>query len=179
LDKLISDCYLLIDETSIGIAKVENLIFSNQPKEAVSLILNLRRNIINLRKILQNHAHILRALTEMKSTLIPQKEIKSHYEKLVDHSARIWTMLDNQKEMIEVLNSTNESLLDGQMTNVMKTLTIFSVIIFPLTLLAALFGMDFINMPFHDNPYGFWIIIAFMVASTAGMVLFFEKKKWL
>lgn len=179
LNKLINDCYGLIDETSDGIAKVEDLIFTRNQNEAVSLILNLRRNIINLRKILQNHESILKALTEVKSTLVPQAEIRKHYDKLVEHSKRIWNMLDNQKEMIEVLNSTNQALLDNQMTNVMKTLTIFSVIVFPLTLLAAIFGMNTKYMPFVNHPYGFWIIICIMLACSVGMLLFFEKKKWL
>ncbi|PJA10894.1 hypothetical protein COX67_02635 [Candidatus Falkowbacteria bacterium CG_4_10_14_0_2_um_filter_36_22] len=179
LNKLIYDCYGLIDETSAGIARVEDLIFAHNQHEAVALILNLRRNIINLRKILQNHEGILKALTEVKSTLVPQAEIRRHYDRLVEHSKRIWNMLDNQKEMIEVLNSTNQSLLDNQMTNVMKTLTIISVIVFPLTLLAAIFGMNTAYMPLVGHPYGFWIIICIMLACSTGMLLYFEKKKWL
>lgn len=179
LNKLIQDCYSLIDETSIGIAKVEDLIFTRNQKDAVSLILNLRRNIINLRKILQNHENILKALTNVKSTLVSQIEIKKHYTSLVEHSNRIWNMLDNQKEMIEVLNSTNQALLDNQMTNVMKTLTIFSVIVFPLTLLAAIFSMNTKNMPLINHPYSFWIIICIMFICSVGMLLYFEKKKWL
>lgn len=179
LNKLIHDCYGLIDETSVGITRVEDLIFTRNQKEAVSSILNLRRNIINLRKILQNHESILKSLTEVKSSLVPQTEVKKHYNRLVEHSSRIWNMLDNQKEMIEVLNSTNQSLLDNQMTNVMKTLTIFSVIVFPLTLLAALFGMNTKYMPIVNHPYGFWIIICIMFACSMGMLLYFEKKKWL
>ena len=179
LNKLIHDCYGLIDETSVGITRVEDLIFEHNQNEAVSMILNLRRNIINLRKILQNHESILKSLMEVKSTLVPQVEIRKHYDHLVEHSKRIWNMLDNQKEMIEVLNSTNQSLLDNQMTNVMKTLTIFSVIVFPLTLLAAIFSMRTESMPLVHNPYGFWIIICIMFTSSVGMLLYFEKKKWL
>ncbi|MFA4942718.1 MAG: magnesium transporter CorA family protein [Patescibacteria group bacterium] len=179
LNKLVHNCYGLIDETSAGIARVEDLIFARDQKDAVSLILNLRRNIINIRKILQNHESILKSLTEVKSTLIPPTEVKKHYNRLVEHSKRIWNMLDNQKEMIEVLNSTNQALLDNQMTNVMKTLTIFSVIVFPLTLLAAIFGMNTKNMPIVNHPYGFWIIVCIMSACSLAMLLYFEKKKWL
>jgi magnesium transporter len=179
LNRLILDCYGLIDNTSEEINRVEDLIFARHQKEAVSLILNLRRNIINLRKILQNHEGILKSLTEVKSSLVPAADIKKHYDRLVEHSRRIWNMLDNQKEMIEVLNNTNESLLNDQMTSIMKTLTIFSVIVFPLTLLAAIFGMNAKYMPFVNHPSGFWIILAIMFMCSMGMLLFFEKKKWL
>jgi len=179
LDRLINDCYILIDKTSVAIAKTEEVIFAHRQKEAVAMILNLRRNIINLRKIMQNHEDILGKLTLVKSKIISQNQIRQYYDKLVEHSKRIWTMLDNQKEMVEVLNTTNESLLNGQMTDVMKTLTIFSVIVFPLTLLATIFSMRVKNMPFVDHPYGFWIIIGIMVVCLFSMLWFFERRRWL
>jgi len=179
LDKLIKDCYSLLDKNSLTINKLEELIFSNQPKKATQRILDLRRNIINIRRIMQNHKNILNRLTEMKSSLVPRSELKKYYERLVEHSKRIWEMLDNQKEMIEVLGSTNQSLLDNQMTSIMKTLTIFSVIVFPLTLLAGIFSMRTSRMPIANTPHGFWIIIGLMVVIGLVMLGIFKKKRWL
>lgn len=179
LGRLIDNCYYLIDQNSIAINAVEELIFSEQQKEAVKEILTLRRNIINIRKIMQNHKNILQKLMEMESSLVERKAIRDYYDILVDHSKRIWEMLDNQKEMIEVLNGTNESFLNDRMTKIMKTLTIFSVIIFPLTLLATIFSMRTADTPLVDHPYGFWIIIGIMAVGAFVMLWFFERKKWL
>jgi len=179
LGRLINDCYKLVDNNSLDINVVEDLIFSGQQKEAVKSILTLRRNIINIRRIIQNHKNILKQLMDMKSSLVERSAIKKLYERLVDDSKRLWEMLDNQKEMIEVFNSTNESLLNDQMTNIMKTLTIFSVIVFPLTLLAAIFGMNAKYMPFVEGPYGFWIIISIMAVGSLGMLAFFKRKMWI
>jgi len=179
IERLINDCYRLLDNNSVEINHIEELIFSGAQKEAVERILLLRSNIINIRKIMQNHKNIFKELTLMKSSLVDPAAIKKHYESLVSDSKRLWEQLDNQKEMIEVLNSTNESLLNSQMNLVMKTLTIFSVIVFPLTLLAAIFGMNAINMPLVDKEHGFWAIIVIMLFGSLGMILFFRKKKWL
>jgi len=65
------------------------------------------------------------------------------------------------------------------MTDIMKTLTVFSVIVFPLTLLAAIFGMNVAEMPLVNLPYGFWWIIVVMLLGAMGMLLFFERKRWL
>nr|MCU0680526.1 hypothetical protein [Planctomycetota bacterium] len=71
-------------------------------------------------------------------------------------------------------------MINYNMNNIMKTLTIFSVIVFPLTLLAAVFGMNVVGgMPFINNEYGFWIIIGIMIMGSLFMLLFFERKKWL
>ena len=179
LERLIHDCYRLLDNNSIEIQHVEELIFSGKQKEAVERILLLRRNIINIRKIMQNHKNILKELAEMKSSLVDPVAIKKYYNILVEDSKRLWENLDNQKEMVDVLNATNESLLNNQMNSIMKTLTIFSVIVFPLTLLAAIFGMNAINMPLVDMDNGFWIILAVMLLGSVGMIIIFRHKRWL
>ncbi len=180
LEKLMHACYPLLDKNSIAITKVEDIIFSQQQKQAVAQILSLRHNIINFRKIMQNHKNVMKKLMQMESSLVPAEQIKKYYNNLIEQTKNIWEILENQKEMVEVLNSTNESLLNYKISDVMKTLTIFSVIVFPLTLLAAIFGMNVTDgMPLIHNNNGFWIIVGIMLLSSLGMLLFFEKKKWL
>ena len=180
LSRLIKDCYNILDQNSVNINEAEEIIFSGSQKHAVSKILELRRNIINIRKIMQNHTNVLKHLQEMKSSSVPHESIQKHYEDLAEHSKRIWDILDIQKEMVEVLNDTNESLLNDKMNGIMKTLTIFSVLVLPLNLLAGIFGMNTIkNMPFIDNPYGFWIIMGIMLLGLITLLSVFTKKKWL
>ena len=180
LRKLMLGTFSLLDHNSVAINQLEELIFSQHSKTAASEILFLRRNIIHSRKILQNHKSIIKKLSDPETGLVPQPNIKKYYTKLLDHSKRLWENLENQKDMVEVLNSTNESFLKYRISDIMKTLTIFSVIVFPLTLLAAIFGMNTVNgMPFVDTENGFWIIIVFMLLGCLGMLFFFERKKWL
>jgi len=179
LGHLMDDCFKLLDDNSLRINEIEELIFARQQKKAVQKIMTFRRNIINIRKIVQNHKNILQNLMDMESSLVEKTAIKKYYSGLVDNSKRIWEMLDNQKEMIEVLNSTNESILNDRMTDIMKTLTIFSVIVYPLTLLAGIFGMNAKYMPFINHPLGFWMILGVMGLCSMGMVMFFKSKKWL
>ena len=180
LERLLQSCFYLLDQNSIEISKIEKIIFEQKQKKAVSKILLIRRNVINFRKIIQNHKNIIKKLMKMESELVPEEKIKKYYNKLLEHSKRIWEILENQKEMIEALNNTNESLLNYRISDIMKTLTIFSVIVFPLSLLAAIFGMNVVgSMPFMDSENGFWIIIIFMLLGCLGMLVFFERKKWL
>lgn len=179
LGRLIHECYNLLDENSIEIKHVEELIFSDNQKHAVEKILLLRRNIINIRKIMQNHKNILKELSEMQSSLVDKVEMKKIYTSLVEDSKRLWETLDNQKEMVEVLNDTNESLLNSKMNEIMKTLTILSVIILPLTLLTGIFGMNAVHMPLVSNTFGFWQILSIMFTGLIIMILYFKKKRWI
>lgn len=179
LGHLLDGCFQILDDNSVNLNEIEDLIFSGDQKDAVTRILTSRRNIINIRKIMQNHKNILQQLTAMESSLVERPAIKKYYAGLVEHTKRIWEKLDNQKEMIEVLNNTNESLLNDRMTNIMKTLTIFSVIVLPLSLMAGIFGMNAKYMPFVDRPFGFWTILGIMFFASLIMLLIFERKKWL
>ena len=96
----------------VAIEEMCYTLLSDKQKKAVRKILILRRNIVNFRKIIQNHKNVLQKLLEMESSLVEKKAIKKYYASLVDNSKRIWETLDNQKEMVEVLNNTNESILN-------------------------------------------------------------------
>ena len=180
LEKLMVGCYKLLDKNSVAIEDVEKVIFSEKQQQAASQIMALKRNIINFRKIMQNHKNILKTLMEMKSSLVPARKLKNYYFNLVDRAKRIWDILENQKEMIEILYQTNESLLNYRLNDIMKTLTIFSVIVFPLTLLAAIFGMNTMNsMPLVNHPSDFWIILIIMLLGCVAMLGFFKWKRWI
>ena len=179
LDRLMKDCYPLIDQNSVKIDQIEDHIFSKTQKKAAEEMLSVNRNIISLRKILQNHKNILKRLTEMRSSIVERELIKKHYDILVEHSKRIWEMLDIQKDTIEALHDTNESLLNNKMNNIMMILTIFSVLLLPLTLITGIFGMNTPGMPIVNHPYGFWIIISIMTVSLIALMSVFKRNKWL
>ena len=62
---------------------------------------------------------------------------------------------------------------------IVKLLTIFSVIVFPLTLLAAIFGMNTKYLPLVGMDGDFWIITAIMIIGVVLMVWLFKKRRWI
>ena len=178
LQKLMQGCYPLLDKNSITINKVEELIFLQNQRSAVTKILFLRQNIINFRKIMQSHKNILTKLEELKSSIVPLGDLKKYYKELVDHSKTIWDVLENQKEVIEILNSTNESLQNYRLSDIMRTLTILSVVIFSLTLTAAIFSMRAIDLPLVHSEGGFLAILSIMLLVGMSVIFFFKTKKW-
>lgn len=180
LEKLMTENYKLLDNNSIEIDKVDKKIFSELPQKINSEILNLKRNILNIRKIIQSHKNILKKLMTMKSTIVPRKELKKYYTELVDNSKRIWELTDNQKEHIDALYSTNESMMNFRISNIMKILTIFSVAVLPLNFIASIFGMNVTNsMPFTGSEIGFWLVIILMIINSLAILIYFFKKRWI
>lgn len=179
LSRLISHCYDLIDQNSVKIDEVEKIIFSGEQKKAVSRILELKSNVINIRRIMMNHKNILKKIMEMKSSLIAASQLESYYISLIEQTKRIWEFSDSQKETIEALHDTNESLLNYQTNNIIKILTIVSIIFAPLTLIASLFGSNFTFMPLIHNQSGFFILNLILLGIALTLLTFFMRRKWL
>jgi magnesium transporter len=180
LEKVIADCYRLLDENSAKINNIEKKIFAGEQKRCVSEILALERNVINIRRIIISHKNILKKMVLMKSSVIPSAIMNSFYFNLIEQTKRIWEFSEVQKETVEALRNTNESLLNFRTNSIIKTLTIVSVIFTPLSFIVALLTMSVKDgMPFLNTPNGFWLISGSLATIGLIMVAFFAKKKWL
>ena len=65
------------------------------------------------------------------------EELELYFDDIVDAAERIWDLLDNYKEVVEALESTNESVISHRQNDVLRVLTVFSVTILPLTLITG------------------------------------------
>ena len=172
----------MVDHLDDDCDNIEKAIFSGREKHMVSEILVIRRNITDFRKIMQVHKNVLKKTIYnfKESPLYVMKKTDAYFESLVDYAKEIWDMLENLKERIEALQQTNESQISFKLSDIMRILTTISVITFPVTLVATIFGMNTIHaMPFVDHPLGFWYVIGVMILMIVGMLTIFKKKGWL
>lgn len=181
LNQLLKHSYALLDNNSLAISQAEQTVLKSQDqKKSAALILSLRHNLINTRKIMQNHKNIIKRLMVMESSLIAPEQLKKYYGQLVDQTKNIWETLENQRDMVEALSASYESLSNYRLSAIMKTLTIFYVIFSSLSLVAAIFSLNVDkNMPFINQPNGFWLVIIIMSLVGLSMLYLFKKKKWL
>ena len=60
----------------------------------------------------------------------------------------------------------------------LQILTIFSVVLLPLTLISGIFGMN-VHFPGFDTSEAFWAICGVMIATIVGLAGFFRYKRWI
>ena len=72
---------------------------------------------------------------------------------------RIWDLLDNYKEVVEALEDTNESIISHRQQYRLQLLTVVSVILLPLTLIASIFGMNIARPRARAAPKRFWVVV--------------------
>ena len=129
---------------------------------------------------MQSHKNIMKQLMAMESNIIPSELLKKYFGELISYTKNIWETLENQREMVEVLHDSYESISNYHLGNTMKILTIFYVTFSSLSLVAAIFSLKIDNgMPFINYQNGFWIIVGIMSLVGLFMILLFRNKKWL
>ena len=135
-----------------------------------------KTDIIDFRRIINPQKEIFDSLMKEGVSFFG-KSLSPYFSDLLGTFRRVWNALENYYEAISVLGETNQSLLSTKTNEEIKLLTIFSVIVLPLTLIASIWGMN-IPLPFQNNPFGFAILISIMGLSLLFMILYFKKKKW-
>jgi magnesium transporter len=178
LDDLYDYCFPILDKIGFKLEQIDESIGEDEgARELVTDIHKVKQEIISYRKIIKPQRPTLRQLERQIERFLPE-ELELYFDDLVDASERIWDLLDNYKEVVEALEDTNESLISHQQNDILYVLTIFSVVMLPLTFLTGFFGMN-VHFPGFDSWGAFWGSIGLMAVTIAGMLAFFRWKRWL
>ena len=96
--------------------RLEDDIFEGRSREIVRDISNAKQEIINFRAIIRPQRAVFRALERAKQGYFSE-ELDIYFDDLTDASERIWDVLENFKEIVEGLESTNESVLSHRLND--------------------------------------------------------------
>jgi magnesium transporter len=176
-------CFPMLRKIGNKLDRLEEEIFEGRSSEIVRDISNVKQEIINFRKVIRPQRPVLRDLERVKERyLSPDMDLEIYFDDIVDAHERIWDILENYKEVVEALEQTNESVIAHRFNDILRVLTVLSIIFLPATLIASIWGMN-VGLPGGGEPASsshtvFWIIVAVMVVGLAGMITFFRRRGW-
>lgn len=178
INEILNACFPKLGHIKKNIDEVEKKIYQAQYKKAVHQISLIKRDIIGFKQTIELQKLLLKSLISRVDEIFGEKFVP-YFNNLFGTHQRINSILLTYHKTLDALDSTNQSLLSTRTNEIIKLLTIFSVIVFPLTLLAAIFGMNTEYLPLVGGKGDFWVILGIMLMATASMLIFFKKKKWL
>jgi magnesium transporter len=177
LDDLFDYCFPILDKIGHKLDSVEDDMFEERAEDVVRDLSNVKQEIISYRKIIKPERSTLRLLERQVERFLPEN-LELYFDDIVDQSERIWDLLDNFKEVVEALEDTNESVISHRQNDVLRFLTVVTVILLPLTLITGIFGMN-VHFPGFETSAAFWAIVGFMLGLGLGLTAFFRYKRWL
>jgi magnesium transporter len=179
LNRLLTYTFPMLDHVSLDVNRVQQEIFNGNGRTVIREILATKRNIVNFRRIMQAHKATIRRLRDKGAKILKGEVVTIYFENLVEHTKDIWDTLENQKDSIDALQETNESMITFQLNDIMKLLTIISVGMLPAGLVANIFSTNAKHAPLIGIPGDFWILIGLMSIVGFCMLFFFRKKRWM
>ncbi|MCF7795799.1 hypothetical protein K9M42_01790 [Patescibacteria group bacterium] len=179
LDRLLDSYFSMLDHINEDIKKLEKSLFSAAEYKNTEKILKIRQNIITFRRTMQAHKNIIQKLISKGDSVFSVNTLKLHYNNLIEQLKDIWMIIESQKESIEVLNQTNESLISFELNNIIKALTVLSIVIAVPSFVMTIFSVNSTGTPFLNHPSGFIFLIFISIFSIVPVIWFFKRKKWM
>ncbi|HUY62190.1 MAG TPA: CorA family divalent cation transporter [Candidatus Paceibacterota bacterium] len=161
------------------LARVERDMFGGHERTTVRAISTISREFLHLESALANQeeplARFLRTLSE-RSFFGPS--FAERTTRILAERIQIAHLVRTHRAVATELRETNSALLESRQNEIMKTLTMITVVVLPLELIAFVFGMHVPGTPLDQNSHAFWIIMAVMLAAVGFMTVYFARKRW-
>lgn len=176
-DLLVDNFFPVLDKISQEIETIDRDIWEAPKKAMVGEISLQRRNTVVVQTMVKPTLPIFERLERGDFPDLNQ-EMAKLWGNILDHLQKIWEKLEDNRELIEGLATSNESLLSYKTNEIVKILTMFSTILLPLTLLASIYGMNIVGLPLAGTPISLIFILLLMLTIGGGLFVFFKFKGW-
>ncbi|MBN1855533.1 MAG: magnesium transporter CorA family protein [Dehalococcoidia bacterium] len=180
IDRLVNYCFPIVNRITDNIDDVADIIFSEAVPETVRTISILRRDLISFRRVIRPQISVIETL-EQEDYPFFKEEQEVYFGDIADHVRKIWDSLEECKEVVDGLAETSNWLTSHRIQEIMRVLTIITVVLAPLTLISGIFGMN-VYLPGgieRGSIIAFEWIVGIMTACGLGVFAFLRHKHWI
>lgn len=178
LDIVIDNYIYILSLMGERIETNEEKLISNATPQVLQLINEYKREINFMRKNILPVKEMAMALVKSDSQYLDDGNVGVHLKELQDNINQALEISESYREILSDQLNIYHMTLSSKLNDVMKFLTIFSVIFIPLTFIAGIYGTNFDYVPELHYQYSYFIMWGVMISVTLGMLYYFKKKDW-
>ena len=153
------------------------------PNEAqLQRLFSLKRQLVAMRKVITPQRDLFASSVDRISEL-PGLELdeRDYFRDIYDHLIRISDLIDSYRDLLSGATDLYLSTVSNRQNDVMKQLTVIATIFLPLGFITGFFGQNFGFLVTHllTGEVTFWLVgVGSIVATCAGLLVFFRRKGW-
>ncbi len=178
LDIVVDNYIYIVGVLGEKIETLEETLLQEPRKSVIDEIYTYKREMNFLRKNITPAKEMILALSKLESELIRESS-HIHFKELLDNINQAIDSSETYREILSDQLNIYHTTISSKLNDVMKFLTIFSVIFIPLTFIAGIYGTNFDVLPELKYEYSYFIMLGVMIILAFGMLLYFRKRKWL
>jgi magnesium transporter len=177
LDILVDNYKPALDELGLQIAELEQRALQQPGKEILNQILQVKKEVVHLRRIIGPQREVLGRFAQGEFKLVRPKLVP-YFRDVYDNLFHIGELAQNYADSLTGILQVYLNMSSNQTGEVVKLLTLITVITTPLMMIGTWYGMNFKDMPELDVKHAYPVAAACMVLATVATYLYFKKKKW-
>jgi len=182
LDRAVDRYMPVIDQLDAEIEQLENEVLDHagtpRGKTVLMRILAFKRRLQELRRMSIHQREILLRVSRGEFDEIPAEALP-FFRDVYDHFLRINDIAEGYRDLVTSALDAYLSVQSNRMNEIMKTLTLMSTVMLPLTFIVGLYGMNFKHMPELEWVWGYPAAIGLMLVVVSGIVLWFRHRGWI
>ncbi len=178
LDAIVDDYFPVIDQLAERVEVIEEQIFERFRDTALQEVFNLKRDLLNVRRIVAPERDVLNVLIRREVPIFQRNTIL-YLQDVYDHIVRITDSIDTYRDLLSSALDAFLSVQSNRLNQIVKVLTIASIILMSNALIAGIYGMNFEFMPELHWPYGYPFALGLMAVVSLALIVFFRWRKWL
>lgn len=157
---------------------LEQEIVDNPDDDLLAELTGYKTDLRKFRRVLLYHVQVFDELRQHPPTQVRPEHVHEIRD-VFENQERASSLATLYYEVATDLSEGYISMASHRLNNIMKVLTIVTVVFVPLSFLAGIYGMNFENMPELGSRFGYFVLLGLM-ASIAGTLLFiFRRRRWL
>ena len=180
IDHLVDHYQPILDYLQEALDDLEDRALGDPGPEVLAAIAVKKRELLNLRRIVGPQREVVAQLTRGEVPFI-REGTRVYLRDVQDHLIRTVEMVELYRDL--GARDIYLSTISNHLNQIMKILTIITVIALPMTLVTSFFGMNFHDIPWWDrtlgSPTGFFVAMGMVLVLDLAMLLLFRWKKWL
>ena len=177
LDSIVENYKPALDELSVEIAELEQMALQSPGKHTLNKILQVKKEVLHLRQIIGPQREVLARFADGEFKLI-RAHMVPYYRDVYDALFHIGEMAQAYTDSLTGILQVYLNMSSNQTGEVVKLLTMITVITTPLMMVGTWYGMNFQHMPELSWKHGYMLAAIVMVVSTLATYWYFKKKRW-
>lgn len=184
IDTIVDHAFPVVETLAEDIQVLEDKLLEKPEKAIVQEIYFLMRQLLLLRRRLWPQRDIVSQLQRDDNLELLADDTRIYLRDCYDHCVNITELLETYHEIASGMLDIYLSNATHRLNEVMRVLTVISVLFIPPTFLVGVYGMNFdpgassLNMPELASPYGYLFVWIAIVGMMGGMLIYFRKKTW-
>lgn len=177
LDTLVDNYKPALDELSVEIGELEQMALQHPNKRTLNKILQIKKEVMHLRQIIGPQCEVLSRLAQGEFKIIRPKMVP-YFRDVYDALFHIGEIAQGYTDSLTGILQVYLNMSSNQTGEVVKLLTLITVITTPLMMIGTWYGMNFKDMPELDYTHAYPVATVCMLLATLATYLYFKKKKW-